>query len=99
MDIFQSQIRYFSNPDYLLRKIAGEAVLVPTGSNAEKFNGMITLNDTCSFLWEFFQTPHTISEAVDAAKEIYQDDTGSLESDISGFVTESVTLGYFKEEE
>lgn len=99
MDTSRNSIRYFSNPDYLLRKIAEEAILVPTGNSAEKFNGMISLNDTCIFLWEFFQTPHTIQEAVHAAEEIYQDDAGTLESDIFGFVNESVKLGYFKEEQ
>lgn len=39
------------NPDYILRNIAGEQVVVPTGQAGQKFNGLITLNSTAVFLW------------------------------------------------
>ena len=40
------------NPEYVLRNIAGEQVVVPTGSASQKINGLITLNTTAAFLWE-----------------------------------------------
>lgn len=36
---------------YILRDVAGSHVVVPVGSTAADFNGMITLNETGAFLW------------------------------------------------
>lgn len=91
--------RYCANEDYILREIAGETILVPTGASADHFNGMMTLNETSRFLWELFRMPHTLKETVAVAQEQYDDDSRSLESDIYDFMNESVMLGFLKEEE
>ena len=39
---------------FLLRKIAGQTVVLPTGGDLD-LNMMITLNDTGAFLWEHLQ--------------------------------------------
>ncbi len=39
---------------FLLRKIAGQNVVLPTGGDLD-LNMMITLNDTGAFLWEQLQ--------------------------------------------
>ena len=40
------------NNDFVLRRIADSSVLVPFGSKAINFNGVITLNDSAEFLWK-----------------------------------------------
>lgn len=55
---------YCANEDYIVREIAGETILVPTGASAEHFNGMLTLNETSRFLMELFRMPHTFEETV-----------------------------------
>ena len=40
------------NSDFVMRNIAGENILVPTGEAAEKFNGMITMNEVAAFMWK-----------------------------------------------
>ena len=37
---------------FLLRKVAGDHVVVPVGEAGKVFHGMIRLNDTGAFLWE-----------------------------------------------
>ena len=54
-DILSKEKRYCTNEDYILREIAGETILVPTGASADHFNGMLTLNETSRFLWELFR--------------------------------------------
>ena len=39
------------NPELILRTIAGESVLIPTGEMAARFNGMISLNGPAAFIW------------------------------------------------
>ena len=36
----------------MLRKVAGDHVVVPVGEAGKVFHGMIRLNDTGAFLWE-----------------------------------------------
>ena len=38
--------------EFILRNIAGECVLVPTGATTQEFNGLITMSDTAKFIWE-----------------------------------------------
>lgn len=90
---------YKTNGDFLLRKIAGEAVLIPVGGGADQLNGMITLNETFQFIWEMFKQPCTISSVIEAAKEEYEDSDGTIEKDIHRFVEESLQYGFLKEEE
>ena len=54
--------KYRANPDFLLREVAGEAVLIPIGEAGVFENSVISLNDTCSFLWKLFQEPRTEEE-------------------------------------
>ena len=37
---------------FVLRKIAGSNIVVPIGAICVDFNGMITMNDSATFLWE-----------------------------------------------
>ena len=96
---FTKEKRYCANEDYILREIAEETILVPTGASADHFNGMLTLNETSRFLWHFFQQPHTFDETIAAAQEQYDADLKELETDIYDFMDESVMLGFLKEEE
>ena len=43
--------RYRRNPEFILREIAGESILVPTGQAALAFNGLASLNASGVFLW------------------------------------------------
>lgn len=92
--MLNDNIQYKANENYLLRKIAGEAVLVPVGKGAEQFNGMITLNETFEFIWKQFQKPNTIHEVVEAAKLEYTTEDDMIERDVRRFVAESVQYGF-----
>lgn len=91
--------RFKANPDFLLREVAGEAVLIPVGSEAGVFeNTVMSLNDTCSFLWKLFQKPMRIADAVAEAEAEYSDPNGELEQGVYSFVREYVQYGLLKEE-
>ena len=90
--------RYRTNPDFILRKISGEAVLVPTGDSLFG-NSMISVNETFTFLWELFSEPVTIPEVLSKAKEMYDDPSGEMEAQILQFIAECVRYGMILEEE
>lgn len=38
--------------EFILREVAGETILVPVGSTARKFNGIITLEPVGTLIWK-----------------------------------------------
>lgn len=90
--------KYRANPDFLLREVAGEAVLRPVGEAGVFENSVISLNDTCSFLWKLFQEPRTEEEVIAEAKKEYSDPDGEMEQGIKSFIEEYVKYGLLKEE-
>lgn len=92
-------IRYRVKPDYILREIAGESILVPLGESTVFGNSMISMNETSSFLWKFFKKAHTIQEAVSEAANVYEGTQEMFARHISEFVTTYVKYGLLYEEE
>lgn len=91
-------IRFRTNPDFLLREIGGEAVLIPLVSEGPLVNAVITLNDSGLWLWKQFETPRTIDEVLQQARAEFTDD-GSMEQDIYEFVIAHRQAGLLIEEE
>ena len=92
-------VRMFkANPDFLLRNVAGEAVLVPVGEAGIFENSVISLNETCSFLWKLFQEPKTEEEVLAEARKEYSDPDGEMEQGIKDFIREYLKYGLLKEE-
>lgn len=89
---------FIVNPDFLLREIGGEAVLVPVGEAGVFENSVISLNDTCRFLWQLFQTPRSVEDVIAEAKKEYDDPDGVMEQGINQFVKEYLQYGLLKEE-
>lgn len=89
--------RYTVNPNFLLREIVGESVLVPVGEAGVFENSMISPNSTFSFLFRFFQQPHTLPEAVAEALNHFDGDEQEIEQDIRNFMTESIAVSVLQE--
>ena len=95
----EGDVRMFkANPNFLLREVAGEAVLVPVGGAGIFENSVISLNETCSFLWKLFQEPKTEEEVLAEARKEYSDPDGEMEQGIKDFIREYLKYGLLKEE-
>lgn len=68
------------------RDIAGSTIVVPVGSTAKEFNGMITLNDTGSFIWDCFLKDISIDEAVEAVLAEYDVEREKAQTDVERFI-------------
>ena len=74
------------NDNYIVRKIAGETLLVPTGAAAREFSGLITLNELGAFIWEHL---NEAADAQDLAKMIaaeYEVDPATAQADAQEFL-------------
>ena len=69
------------NTDFMLRDIAGEVILVPTGAATQQFNGMITLNEVAAFIWK-----KSKEELVDKIMDEFEVDEETARTDVEGFV-------------
>ena len=90
--------RFKVNPNFLLREVAGEAVLVPVGEAGIFENSVISLNETCRFLWQLFQQPRTVEDVIAEARKEYSDPDGEMEQGIKDFIREYLQYGLLKEE-
>jgi hypothetical protein len=74
------------NENFLLRDIAGQKVVLPVGEAAEKFNGMIRLNDTGIYLWTLLEQDTTEDALLSAMLQDYEIDEETARADIRRFV-------------
>ena len=79
--------------DYLLRTIAGETILIPSGAAAQKFNGLVTVNAIGAFIWDVLQTPHDLEGLVSRITEEYEVDADTARRDAEEFLSELRRIG------
>lgn len=71
---------------YLLREVAGNHVVVPTGKAVLDFSGVITLNETGAFLWKLLDDDKTQQELLSYMLDEYETDKETLKKDICQFI-------------
>ena len=71
---------------FLLRKVAGEFIVVPSGDTMVDFKAMISLNETGAFLWEALKTDKSESDLVAALLAEYDVDEAIATEDVCEFV-------------
>ena len=70
---------------FLLREIAGDTVVIPTGETVD-LNMMITLNDTGSFLWQKLEEETDEAGLVKALLAEYDVDELTAQTHVASFV-------------
>ena len=74
------------NNEFILRNIAGEVVLVPTGTITQNFNGLITLNSVGAFIWEHLEVAKDKEELVKLILDEYDIDEETAKRDTEAFL-------------
>ena len=87
------------HPELILRTIAGETVLIPTGGFAAKFNGMISLNGVAAFIWEQMDQVESREQLVQMILDRYEIDEETARKDVNGFLDTAIHVGYARDEE
>ena len=73
------------NPDFILREIAGEAILVPVGGAAAA-SGMIVLNETGADIWKHLNENCDRGFALKKMTEEYDADEKAIAADLDAFI-------------
>ena len=79
--------------DYIMREIAGDTILIPSGSAAQKFNGLITVNELGTFIWNVLREDVTLDELVGRITEVYEVDAETARADAEEFLDELRKVG------
>lgn len=79
--------------DFILREIAGETVLIPTGDTSQEFNGMLTLTESAAFIWENLEKVDSLEEMISLILENYEVEEALAKQDIIGFITTLLNAG------
>ena len=86
------------NKDFMIRDIAGETILVPTGEVSQNFNGMITLNGVATFILENIEQCSNEDELVQKVLEEFDIDEKTARKDIMEFLEQLLHNGVIIED-
>lgn len=71
---------------FVLREIVGEAVLVPIGESAARFNGLLTVNELGKFIWENIESSKDEDELLQRILDEYEVDGDVAKADLDEFL-------------
>lgn len=79
--------------DFILRNVAGEFMLVPTGDEIKSFNGTLILNEQAAFVWEKLQSSISRKVLLDDILNEYDTDEKTAAQDLDDLLTSFLDLG------
>lgn len=88
-----------THPDFILRQIAGENILVPCGEEAKRLNGLINLNSTAAFIWQNLNDAKNLDELTARVMENFEIDEETARRDVNGLTAELILMGMVLTEE
>lgn len=71
---------------FVLREIAGDYVIIPTGKIVLTFNGLITVNEVGVAIWNMLQNEVTFEEIVKGILEEYDVEEAVARQDVEEFL-------------
>lgn len=82
--------------EFVLREIAGDYIIIPTGSTVLDFNGLITVNEVGVTLWNMLQEEVTMDELVAGILAEYDVSEEVARKDIQEFLDTLTQNGILK---
>ena len=86
------------NKNFILRKVAGESIIVPTGEATKKFNGLFSPNRVATFIWEHIEEVDDTEEMVQLVLEHFDVDEETARTDVERLIRELKLVGFLEEE-
>ena len=82
----QAEVKYIANSDYVLREIAGEFMLIPTGNLSMTTNGVVTISESAAFLWKKMDEGITLFQLSELVLEEYDVDRETALTDVKDLI-------------
>ena len=84
--------------EFVLREIAGDYIIIPTGKTVLEFNGLITVNEVGVSLWNMLQNEVTLDDLVQGILDEYDVEEDTRE-DIQEFLDTLIAGGILTKDE
>ncbi len=84
--------------EFVLREIAGDYIIIPTGKTVLEFNGLVTVNEVGVSLWKMLQEEITFDGLVAGILEEYDVDESVAREDIREFLDKMMDSGILAKE-
>ena len=78
---------------FILRKVPGMNLVMPTGKNVKAFNGSLMLNDTGAFIFEKLQKGSTPEETARALTREYDVTIDTASTDVQKTIDSLIEAG------
>ena len=78
---------------FILRKVPGMNLVMPTGKNVKTFNGSLMLNDTGAFIFEHLQKGSTPEETAQALTQEYDVSLDIATTDVQNTIASLIEAG------
>ncbi len=79
--------------EFILREIAGDYIIIPTGKTVLEFNGLITVNEVGVSIWNMLQEDVTLDEIVKGILDEYDVEESVAKEDVEEFLNNLVDGG------
>lgn len=75
-----------ADKSFMLREIAGEYMIIPTGKTVLDFNGLITINEVAASIWKMLQEDVSFETLVQGILDEYDVEENVAQKDIREFL-------------
>lgn len=83
--------------EFIARNIAGDHIMMPVGSTALKFNGLIMANEVSAFIWENIEKVNNAEEMANLICEEFEVDYETAFHDTDALMKEMIKAGWIEE--
>ena len=81
------------NPQFIMRAVADQQVIVPVGEAAAAYHGMLTVNGSGARIWELLSQDQTEQSLASALTEIYDIELDTALADVERFLEKLRKVG------
>lgn len=85
--------------EFVLREIAGDYIIIPTGKTVLEFNGLITVNEVGVSIWKLLQEEVTFEDVVQGILSEYEVEESVAREDIQEFLDKLIAGGILSKDE
>ena len=82
--------------EFMIREVAGQDVIVATGKEAMKYNGLLTVSPVGRFLLENYQNTQGIAELIQMVLDEFEVDRETAAKDTVGFTNTTLEHGFIE---
>ncbi len=79
---------------FVLREVAGQAVVIATGEASKSFHGMIKLNETGRVIWEGLAAGKSDADIASQLVSAYHVEAEKAAADVAAFVKQAASHGF-----